>query len=50
MPPVSVFMRNRLHEWRIHRVCGYPDDGINGFLGAAIARAAATGGWRARRG
>src|SRR5579875_2887449 len=34
MPPVAVYMLNRLREWGVHRVYGYPGDGINGFLGA----------------
>jgi pyruvate dehydrogenase (quinone) len=31
---VSVFMLERLHEWGVHRIYGYPGDGINGLLGA----------------
>src|SRR4051794_23348398 len=31
---VAAFILNRLHEWGIDRVCGYPGDGINGLLGA----------------
>jgi pyruvate dehydrogenase (quinone) len=31
---VSDFILQRLTEWGIHRVYGYPGDGINGFLGA----------------
>src|SRR3954469_15705970 len=31
---VADFMLKRLREWGIHRVYGYPGDGINGFLGA----------------
>jgi pyruvate dehydrogenase (quinone) len=27
-------MLDRLNEWGVHRVFGYPGDGINGFLGA----------------
>jgi pyruvate dehydrogenase (quinone) len=34
MPNVAHFMLTRLREWGIHRVYGYPGDGINGFLGA----------------
>ena len=34
MPDVATYMLGRLHEWGIHRVYGYPGDGINGFLGA----------------
>src|SRR5690349_6427695 len=31
---VSDFVLRRLKEWGVHRVFGYPGDGINGFLGA----------------
>jgi len=31
---VAVFMLNRLHEWGVDRIYGYPGDGINGLLGA----------------
>ena len=31
---VSDFVLVRLREWGVHRVYGYPGDGINGFLGA----------------
>jgi pyruvate dehydrogenase (quinone) len=31
---VADFTLNRLREWGIHRIFGYPGDGINGFLGA----------------
>jgi pyruvate dehydrogenase (quinone) len=34
MPNVAVYMLQRLREWGIHRIYGYPGDGINGFLGA----------------
>src|SRR5579875_1689269 len=34
MPNVAHFMLTRLRGWGIHRVYGYPGDGINGFLGA----------------
>ena len=34
MPDVAEFMLTRLREWGIHRVYGYPGDGINAFLGA----------------
>ena len=34
MPDVAEFMLQRLREWGIHRVYGFPGDGINGFLGA----------------
>jgi pyruvate dehydrogenase (quinone) len=32
--PVADYVLNRLSEWGIHRIYGYPGDGINGFLGA----------------
>jgi pyruvate dehydrogenase (quinone) len=31
---VSDYVLNRLDEWGIQRIFGYPGDGINGFLGA----------------
>jgi pyruvate dehydrogenase (quinone) len=31
---VAVFMLNRLTEWGVKRIYGYPGDGINGLLGA----------------
>ena len=31
---VADFVLRRLREWGVHRVYGYPGDGINGFLGA----------------
>lgn len=31
---VSDYVLNRLKEWGIERIFDYPDDGINGFLGA----------------
>ena len=31
---VADFVLARLREWGVHRVFGYPGDGINGFLGA----------------
>ena len=31
---VSDFLLKRLAEWGIHRVYGYPGDGINGIMGA----------------
>jgi pyruvate dehydrogenase (quinone) len=34
MPQVSDYVLGRLREWGVHRVFGYPGDGINGFLGA----------------
>lgn len=30
----SDFLVHRLHEWGVHRIYGYPGDGINGILGA----------------
>ncbi|MGH8470054.1 MAG: thiamine pyrophosphate-requiring protein [Gammaproteobacteria bacterium] len=35
---VSDFMVQRLVEWGVHRIYGYPGDGINGIMGA-LARA-----------
>ncbi len=34
MAKVADYVLNRLTEWGIHRIYGYPGDGINGFLGA----------------
>ncbi|MGN6189856.1 MAG: thiamine pyrophosphate-requiring protein [Conexibacter sp.] len=34
MPTTGEFMLERLTEWGIRRVYGYPGDGINGLLGA----------------
>ncbi len=34
MPLVAEHMLTQLRQWGIHRVYGYPGDGINGFLGA----------------
>jgi pyruvate dehydrogenase (quinone) len=34
MPQVSDFVLERLGQWGIHRIYGYPGDGINAFLGA----------------
>src|SRR5690348_13381878 len=31
---VSDYILERLSKWGIHRIYGYPGDGINGFLGA----------------
>ena len=31
---VSEFFWERLHEWGVRRVFGYPGDGINGLIGA----------------
>jgi len=33
-PNVSVFMLNRLREWGVTRIYGYPGDGINGIVAA----------------
>jgi pyruvate dehydrogenase (quinone) len=35
---VSDFMVQRLYGWGVHRIYGYPGDGINGIMGA-LARA-----------
>jgi pyruvate dehydrogenase (quinone) len=34
MTKTADFMLNRLREWGIHRIFGYPGDGINAMLGA----------------
>jgi pyruvate dehydrogenase (quinone) len=34
MPDTAQFVLNRLTEWGIKRIYGYPGDGINGLLGA----------------
>jgi pyruvate dehydrogenase (quinone) len=34
MPDTAQFILNRLHEWGIDRIYGYPGDGINGLMGA----------------
>jgi pyruvate dehydrogenase (quinone) len=34
MPDTAQFVLNRLVEWGVKRVYGYPGDGINGLLGA----------------
>ncbi len=34
MATVSDFMVERLLDWNIHRIYGYPGDGINGFIAA----------------
>jgi pyruvate dehydrogenase (quinone) len=34
MPKVADYVLERLTEWGIHRIYGYPGDGIIGFLGA----------------
>jgi len=31
---VAAFLLNRLHEWGVERIWGYPGDGINGLVGA----------------
>jgi hypothetical protein len=31
---VGDFLVERLHEWGVRRIFGYPGDGINGLLGA----------------
>ena len=31
---VADYFLKRLREWDIHRIYGYPGDGINAFLGA----------------
>ena len=31
---VADLVVERLHEWGVHRVFGYPGDGINGVFGA----------------
>src|SRR5690606_30496409 len=31
---VATFMLNRLADWGVQRIYGYPGDGINGLLGA----------------
>ena len=31
---VADFLLQRLHEWGVERVFGYPGDGINGIVGA----------------
>src|SRR5215217_7473854 len=31
---VADYVLRRLGEWGVHRIFGYPGDGINGFLGA----------------
>jgi thiamine pyrophosphate-dependent acetolactate synthase large subunit-like protein len=31
---VSEFVINRLADWGIRRIFGYPDDGVNALLGA----------------
>jgi thiamine pyrophosphate-dependent acetolactate synthase large subunit-like protein len=39
---VADYVLKRLREWGVHRIYGYPGDGINGFLGA-LDRAAPAG-------
>jgi pyruvate dehydrogenase (quinone) len=31
---VGDFVVQRLHEWGVRRIYGYPGDGINGVIGA----------------
>ena len=31
---VAEFILNRLNEWGVDKIYGYPGDGINGLLGA----------------
>src|SRR5438045_9475757 len=31
---VGDFLVQRLHAWGVHRIYGYPGDGINGIMGA----------------
>jgi pyruvate dehydrogenase (quinone) len=31
---VSDFLVERLHQWGVRRIYGYPGDGINGVIGA----------------
>ncbi|MEK6477337.1 hypothetical protein WJR50_07380 [Catalinimonas sp. 4WD22] len=31
---VGDFLIDRIHEWGISRIYGYPGDGINGIMGA----------------
>lgn len=31
---VAAFVLNRLHDWGVNRIWGYPGDGINGLIGA----------------
>src|SRR3954466_12573021 len=34
MPTTADFMLDRLREWEVERIYGYPGDGINGIVGA----------------
>jgi pyruvate dehydrogenase (quinone) len=34
MPKVADYVLQRLAQWGVHRIYGYPGDGINAFLGA----------------
>src|SRR3954452_17424875 len=34
MPDVAEWILLRLRAWEVHRIYGYPGDGINAFLGA----------------
>ena len=40
---VGDFFIDRLHQWGVRRIYGYPGDGINGVFGA-LQRAEGTGG------
>ena len=40
-PTVADFIVERLHAWGVHRVYGYPGDGIGGVI-AALPRAPRT--------
>src|SRR6266480_3395633 len=33
---VADYVLKRLREWGVHRIYGYPGDGINGFLGVLV--------------
>jgi pyruvate dehydrogenase (quinone) len=34
VPNTAEFMLNRIADWGVGRIYGYPGDGINGLLGA----------------
>ena len=38
MPNVAEFMLERLQEWGVHRIYGYPGDGINAFQAPSRGR------------
>jgi Mn2+/Fe2+ NRAMP family transporter len=42
---VSDFLIQRLNEWGIRRIFGFPGDGINGFIKGAIGRAGEKAEW-----